>query len=486
MVLSSFLTISVLAALAFAATGDEYRAACEAVEAAISNTSKVYYPGDPSYTNGIYHFFASSQENPACVVEPGIPGDVGKILNVIDATRTPFAVKSGGHTTNPGFSSTKGIHIYTGRFSQVTYDAASGTAIIGTGLIWDVVYQRLQEHHVSVLGGRIGVGGFLLGGGYSYKTNQHGLAIDSIVGFNLVLPNGTVTCVTQSTHPDLFFGLKGGFNNFGIVTDFTMSTFPQTEVWGGQVTYSSAQFSEVRAAIADFSVYAQDPKAAVLPSYGNFRGNQFINQGIFYDDPTPPPGTFDNFTNISSLSSDLKTRSYADMITTPPVNSSAGFRGSFQMLGLSHFTQTILEAVEDELNFWSAKLTPKSGTLFSYTVEPFLPSYLSHANSPSAFPTPAARKLGKAPNPLLVYFGWNNSFYDDEFVGAVEESANRLAAIAKAEGLLSNHPLALYGNYVNSRTPLVDIYGENLPKLRALRAEIDPENVMDLAGGFKF
>ena len=50
--------------------------------------------------------------------------------------------------------------------------------------------------------------------GYSYKTNQHGLAIDTIVGYNLVLPNGTVACVTQSTHPDLFFGLKGGFNNF--------------------------------------------------------------------------------------------------------------------------------------------------------------------------------------------------------------------------------------------------------------------------------
>jgi hypothetical protein len=50
--------------------------------------------------------------------------------------------------------------------------------------------------------------------GYSYKTNQHGLAIDTIVGYNLALPNGTVACVTQSTHPDLFFGLKGGFNNF--------------------------------------------------------------------------------------------------------------------------------------------------------------------------------------------------------------------------------------------------------------------------------
>jgi len=114
---------------------------------------------------------------------------------------------------------------------------------------------------------QVGVGGLLLGGGsslevlwgfihtqesrigYSYKTNQYGLCIDTIIGFNLVMPNGTVTYVTQSTQPDLFWGLKGGSNNFvsqifltslpfgsiypfqGIVTDFTMTTFPQTEIW---------------------------------------------------------------------------------------------------------------------------------------------------------------------------------------------------------------------------------------------------------------
>ena len=72
------------------------------------------------------------------------------------------------------------------------------------------------------------------------------------------------------------------------------------------------------------------------------------------------------------------------------------------------------------------------------------------------------------------------------FIAAVEESANRLSAVAKAEGLLTDHPTALYGNYVDANTPLVDIYGDNLPKLRALKAKIDPANVMGLTGGFKF
>jgi hypothetical protein len=67
---------------------------------------------------------------------------------------------SGGHTINPGFSSTDGIHIYTGKFSQVKYDAASGTAVIGTGLIWETVYGQLLDYNVTVVGGRVtGVSG---------------------------------------------------------------------------------------------------------------------------------------------------------------------------------------------------------------------------------------------------------------------------------------------------------------------------------------
>ena len=113
-------------------------------------------------------------------------------------------------------------------------------------------------------------------------------------------------------------------------------------------------------------------------------------------------------------------------------------------------------------------------------------NHLSHAESPSAWPAPSVRELRNAPNPLLVYFSWDNALYDDEFTAAVEESVNRLAAVAKREGLLSDQPKSLYGNYAKNEASLVDIYGENLPKLRALKAEIDPKNVMGLAGGFRF
>jgi FAD/FMN-containing dehydrogenase len=66
----------------------------------------------------------------------------------------------------------------------------------------------------------------VLGGGYSWVTNQYGLGVDNFVALDLVLPNGTFVVVTEASQPDLFFGLKGGLNNFGIVTRFTLKAHP--------------------------------------------------------------------------------------------------------------------------------------------------------------------------------------------------------------------------------------------------------------------
>ena len=94
----------------------------------------------------------------------------------------------------------------------------------------------------------------------------------------------------------------------------------------GQVTYLSPTFKQIRAAIANFSAYSRDPKAAILPSYISLGWTQFVSQTFFYDAPTAPPGIFDNFTKIASISSDLKTRSYLDLVLNSGSNTTAGLR----------------------------------------------------------------------------------------------------------------------------------------------------------------
>ncbi len=109
-------------------------------------------------------------------------------MKIIRNNRVPFAIKSGGHSLNPGFSSTTGVHIALRRFRKTIFHENNQTVDIGPGLVWDDVYKSLEPYNVSVIGGRltgVGVGGFTLGGGYSWKSNQYGLAIDNVLEYEV-------------------------------------------------------------------------------------------------------------------------------------------------------------------------------------------------------------------------------------------------------------------------------------------------------------
>lgn len=126
--------------------------------------------------------------------------------------------------------------------------------------------------------------GLVLGGGYSWVTNQYGLGIDNFVALDLVLPNGTFVVVTEGSQPELFFGLKGGLNNFGIVTGLTLKAYPLgviyvwwivpmlfhwlTELFqGGVINYSADQSYAIEQALADFSANNMDVKAQLAAAY---------------------------------------------------------------------------------------------------------------------------------------------------------------------------------------------------------------------------
>jgi len=98
-------------------------------------TGNVYYPLDLSanFLNDTEHFMTSSSQTPTCVVEVANPQDVSNVMKIVGNTRTPFAIKSGGHASNPGFSSTSGVFISLVRLNQVTLSSDKSTVEIGTG-----------------------------------------------------------------------------------------------------------------------------------------------------------------------------------------------------------------------------------------------------------------------------------------------------------------------------------------------------------------
>ncbi|KAH9025676.1 FAD-binding domain-containing protein [Lactarius deliciosus] len=481
----------------------DYQAICDQITSILSNASQVFFPPSTEYLSDNEHVFVSSSEASACSVEPGSTQDLGLILQIVGRSRTPFGVKSGGHSGNRGFSSTRGVQISLARFNTFNVNTQARTVELGPSLLWDDVYERLDPYGVTVIGGRIpgvGVGGLILGGGYSFKSNEHGLAIDNAVAFELVLPNGTVTTVTAEDH-DLWFALRGGGNNFGIVTKFTIKSYPQGQVWGGAILYGSDQLGAVKNAIAEFSKVT-DTNATLVSGFLYLSGevHPIIAHSIerlkpyvcprlsrlFFCSMMPrglPRGFFDAFLRIPNQQQDILARSYTDFvkIQASQTSSPAGVRGNSCGFPTTNYSLNFLDAITDQVLHWGSKLTSLDpNVLVEAFEEPFHRSLFAHG-TPSAYP----------PDRSLVYFPsamtftWSNSSLDETMIRAIRESADSLRAAALKDGQDVEHA-AVYSNYALFDTPLEDMYGKNVPRLRALRHSIDPEDVMGLAGGFKF
>ncbi|PHH59309.1 hypothetical protein CDD81_3401 [Ophiocordyceps australis] len=181
---------------------------------------------------------------PWAIVQPRSTNDVCAAVKAIVATpNCNFAIRSGGHSPWPGAASiNQGILIDLGQMVGTTYHAHTQIASILPGGTWTQVYTELEKHGRLVAGGReghIGVGGLVLGGGLGFQTCRVGFTCDQVVNFVLVDSTGTALDVNASSHPDLFRALKGGGNNFGIVTRFDMATFAAPPAFlHGSVTFA--------------------------------------------------------------------------------------------------------------------------------------------------------------------------------------------------------------------------------------------------------
>ncbi|KAJ2926477.1 hypothetical protein H1R20_g10614, partial [Candolleomyces eurysporus] len=454
----------------------DYTHVCSRIASSIS-PSAIHYPGSPVYAWLNSHWSASSDQPSACVAEPRSASDVSTILRIIGQTRTPFAVQSGGHATNPEFSSTPGVHISLYSLRSIDYSSTSQTVEIGTGLSWDDVYAALEPQGVSVAGGRVtdvGVGGFALGGGYSWKTNQHGLAIDTVTAFELVKPDGDVVKVTEKCDSELFFGLKGASNNFGIVTRITLKTFAQGP--GGFLSFTDPQaIAGLGAATAKFSTEVKDPKASILSTLTYYQGS------LFYDGPNPPPGIFDDIMALPSTSADVSTRSHLSLILSTPANATYGLRTYFDTVPVVDYSPEFMKLVQDTSVAAGQELASTSFIALSLVAEPFLPTILSHNPSRTAYPFTRS----KAYTPFNTIISWANATDDNVIAEVVKKIRNTLSKALVDEGQGDIFDAPLYPNYALYDTPVERIYGSNLPTLKALKARVDPTNVMGLAGGFK-
>ncbi|THH17182.1 hypothetical protein EW146_g3588 [Bondarzewia mesenterica] len=454
---------------------------CHAIAAAISPASGVYYPGSTNYTDDIEHFLESSSQNSTCSVEPGSVDDVAIILRLLGMNQTPFAVKGGGHSSNVGFSSTTGVQIAMTRFSEIVYDENSLTADIGAGVRWEDAYRVLNAINRTVCGARatgVGVAGQTLGGGVNWWSNQYGETIDTVTAYELVLPNGTVTTVTEANE-DLFFALKGGYNNFGIVTKFTFRTFEIGKIWAGELLIPGESQDALNTAVANFFANTTDPKATIVTQYRYLNSNLSFEITVFYDGPSPPAGIFDEILAIPNVQGSPATLDFVEMLTfgTP---AASGTRFTFDDTEVQSFSKPFLDSIANETAFVGKTAETLSASLVMFMIWQNLPNYLSHGPE-SAWP--ADRSSFHAP--INGWALWDDASSDKAILAALQAGSDRLAKIAISEGQ-NLTGASMYPNISPADTPLKYMYGSHVQRLREIKYRYDPGNVMGLTGGFKF
>lgn len=219
---------------------------------------QVLRPGDEEYLARQNSYWSrTARLSPTHIVRPRSANEVSSTIKILAAAGQKFAIRSGGHTQFAGGNNIDGgVTIDLGLLSWTRFDKSSETVDIGPGGRWRQVYGELEKHGRVVSGGRdgnVGVGGILLGGGKTFFTAKRGFGCDDVVAYEVVLADGRIVTADATNNEDLFRCLKGGGNNFGIITNFRMNALQSDSIWGGLNVFPKQVKQDAVQALIEFT-----------------------------------------------------------------------------------------------------------------------------------------------------------------------------------------------------------------------------------------
>jgi FAD/FMN-containing dehydrogenase len=195
-----------------------------AVEALRANfTGDVIGPEDPGHDQACELFNSMIDKHPAVIARCASTDDVVAAVNLARDEGLEVAVRSGGHSVAGLSICDAGVLIDLAGLKEIEVDPDAKIARAGGGVLWGEFDAATQEHALHTPGGRVtttGVGGFTTGGGYGWTSSKHGLTCDNLLSAEVVCADGRVVTASEDENEDLFWGIRGGGGNFGVVTRF--------------------------------------------------------------------------------------------------------------------------------------------------------------------------------------------------------------------------------------------------------------------------
>ena len=429
---------------------------------------RVVDAGASDYDESRALFNAMIDKRPAAIAYCVDADDVAAAIRYGRDQGLTIAIRGGGHNGGGLGSVDDGLVIDLSQMNQVTVDEAGSVARVGGGALLKDLLEATHQYGLTVpvgIIGTTGVGGLTLGGGIGHFSRAMGLTIDNLLAATVVLADGSIVQTDAEHDPDLFWALRGGGGNFGVVTEFTFRCHPATTVLAGPVLYDI------------------DDAADVLRWYREFVPAQPDELGIWYGLVSVPPGP--------PFPEELHLRKTAALILTQ-----AGEEESDALREARSFGTPLLDGVGPmPVPVWNTAFDPVysagdqwywRGDFVEEISDDAIDVHLRfHDNVPTWKSTMHLYSIDGAASRVgndETAWGYRHAKWGQVIAGVDPDPANA-AAITEWCRAYSDalKPYVLAGGYSNFAMDEPDrvrgMYGANYDRLARIKTQYDPENV---------
>jgi FAD/FMN-containing dehydrogenase len=296
-------------------------------------------PGEAEYESASRTVLASG--SPAHVLRPESAGDVQAGVRFAASAGLSLSVRGGGHSYAGFGTNDGGVVIDLSRLADAEItDKERHLVRVGGGATWGQVAVTLASHGLAISSGdtkSVGVGGLSLTGGIGWKVRKYGLALDNMVAAEVVTANAELVHASAQENPELFWAIRGGGGNFGIVTAFEFVAHPTTDVFHGKVAFPASEAATVLQGWADYLRTAPEELTSVVDFANPFAGGPEAPVEIYVafdgDDPQQAAQAIDPIRALGTVTGDdIALKPYAETLVdgeAPPPGIQFVLRSAF-------------------------------------------------------------------------------------------------------------------------------------------------------------
>ena len=426
-------------------------------------------PGDPGYDDARAIHNGLIDKRPALIARCTSASDIAAAVQFARKAGLEIAVRGGGHNVAGRAVCEGGVMIDLSLMKRMTTDPRSRVARAEPGLTWGEYNQVTQAQGLASTGGVIsttGIAGLTLGGGLGWLMGRHGLAIDNLVAAEVVTASGEVLPASESENRDLFWALRGGGGNFGIVSSFEFQLHPVGPmVVSGVAAHPLAQAREVLRFARDFTERAPDDLTVHLGLLFAPDGSGTPIAGMVVCHAGPVGAAAEEVRPIKEFGSPVMDTIGPQTYEATNMMLDAGFpKGA-----LNYWKSAFLADLSDDaIDAVVARFAGCPSTMSAIVFEYLHGAATRVPVGATAFPQ---REPGWS---MLILSQWSDAADSERNAAWTRETYDAMLAFTGKRQ---------YVNYLSDDHPpesMSDVYGPNYERLRQVKRKYDPENVFHL------